>query len=84
MPDPSKILLCFASFLASAYAHLHGVVPQEYLDNPDKDISHLDEEMRMRITHARFETDVVGLRMNKSYIENPIPRFFERICLILS
>lgn len=53
MPDPRKILFIFASLFATAYGHLHGAVPQEFLDDPDKDISHLDEEMRMRITHAR-------------------------------
>ena len=54
MPDPRSILFFVVSFLATAYGHLHAAVPQEYLDNPEKDISHLDEEMRMRITHARF------------------------------
>lgn len=33
--------------------HLHISVPQEYLDDPTKDISHLDDDTKLRIMHAR-------------------------------
>ncbi|XP_022672636.1 RING finger protein 121-like [Varroa jacobsoni] len=34
--------------------HLHISVPQEYLDDPTKDISHLDDDTKLRIMHARY------------------------------
>lgn len=33
--------------------HVHLNVPQEYLDDPNKDISHLDDDTKLRIMHAR-------------------------------